>query len=260
METIDQPVETTTQSGFFGKIPSHGDFINRRVSRMFLDAWDSWLQQCLSRSQENLGGAWLDIYLTSPLWRFYLSPGVAGEHAMTGIMMPSVDKVGRYFPLCITAEIQDNIASCDSAFANNWWYNTAEELALTTLKDDFDFDTFDKQVEELELLVTDSATMGHIDQHPCGAMHLPLGSVVGASAPPSGLAHHFLTLAHSSEYSLWWTSGSQRMQSCIIACTQLPSADGYTALLDGQWNHWGWYSPSSVNPAGTASIDNMWNL
>ena len=29
--------------GFYGKLPSHGDFLRRRVSDAFVDAWDAWL-------------------------------------------------------------------------------------------------------------------------------------------------------------------------------------------------------------------------
>ncbi len=46
--------------GFFGKLPSHGDFVRRRVADDFVAGWDSWLQQCLAQSRETLGDAWLD--------------------------------------------------------------------------------------------------------------------------------------------------------------------------------------------------------
>ena len=63
--------------GYFGKFPSHGDFITRRLPRDgFLDIWDSWLQNALATSREQLGEAWLPTYLTSPLWRFALAAGV----------------------------------------------------------------------------------------------------------------------------------------------------------------------------------------
>ena len=58
------------QVGFYGKLPSHGDFLRRRLSDAFVGGWDAWLQDCLAGSREALGDRWLDVYLTSPAWRF----------------------------------------------------------------------------------------------------------------------------------------------------------------------------------------------
>ena len=34
--------------GFFGKLPSHGDFLRRRLSDDFVRTWDDWLEECLA--------------------------------------------------------------------------------------------------------------------------------------------------------------------------------------------------------------------
>lgn len=91
--------------GFYGKVATHGDFVSRRLPRSFLDPWDHWLQDCLRYSQEQLGADWLDVYLTSPVWRFALAPGVCGDGAWTGVLIPGVDRVGRYFPLTVAAPL-----------------------------------------------------------------------------------------------------------------------------------------------------------
>ena len=65
------PVEV----GFYGKLPSHGDFLRRRVSDAFVGGWDAWLQECLAASRAALGERWLDVYLTSPAWRFVCAAG-----------------------------------------------------------------------------------------------------------------------------------------------------------------------------------------
>ena len=44
---------------------------------------------------------WLDGYLASPSWRFLLMPGVMDGQPWAGVLMPSVDRVGRYYPLTI---------------------------------------------------------------------------------------------------------------------------------------------------------------
>src|SRR5688572_18349977 len=87
--------------GFFGKLPCRGDFLRRRVPEEFVAAWDEWLQLCLTQSREQLGDAWRDAYLAGPIWRFVLAEGVCGTGAYAGVLMPSVDRVGRCFPLTI---------------------------------------------------------------------------------------------------------------------------------------------------------------
>jgi len=47
--------------GFYGKLPSHGDFLRRRVSDAFVGVWDGWLQECLTASRTSLGDRWLDV-------------------------------------------------------------------------------------------------------------------------------------------------------------------------------------------------------
>ena len=48
-----------------------------------------------------MGDVWLEAFLEAPVWRFVLPPGLCGARAAIGLIMPSVDKVGRYFPLTL---------------------------------------------------------------------------------------------------------------------------------------------------------------
>ena len=98
-----------TMMGFYGKVASRGDFIERNLPKDFQRSWDAWLSAGLQTSRQQLGEHWLDAYLTSPLWRFALAPGVCGSEAMTGVLMPSIDRVGRYFPLTIACSIKHSI-------------------------------------------------------------------------------------------------------------------------------------------------------
>ena len=73
--------------GLYGKLPSHGDFLCRRMPDAFLETWDAWLQECVADSRATLGGRWLDLYLTSPVWRFAFAAGVCGPAAVLGLMV-----------------------------------------------------------------------------------------------------------------------------------------------------------------------------
>lgn len=90
--------------GWFGKLPTLGDFATRRLPAAFVEPWDQWLALGLASWREHDAG-WLDAYLAGPIWCFELGAGLLGRGSArwSGVLMPSVDRVGRYFPLTIAA-------------------------------------------------------------------------------------------------------------------------------------------------------------
>lgn len=120
--------------GWYGKIPSLGDFVSRRLPGNFIGTWDAWLQTSMAASREQLGEKWLDIYLTSPIWRFILMPETCdNDKIWTGIIMPSIDKVGRHFPLTFATEIEPYPNSFLSLLSAQNWYKALEQVALASL-------------------------------------------------------------------------------------------------------------------------------
>lgn len=89
--------------GFYGKLPSRGDFLRFGLPRSFTDPWDDWLQACLTASKATLGDDWLPAFLEAPVWRFSLAADVCGPDPAVGLFLPSVDKAGRYFPFTLAA-------------------------------------------------------------------------------------------------------------------------------------------------------------
>jgi type VI secretion system protein ImpM len=131
-------------AGFFGKVPTHGDFVSRRLPQDFIAPWDAWMQAGLAESRARLGQGWLPMYLNSPIWRFALGAGVCGPQAWAGVMMPSVDRVGRYFPLTVAAVLGgDGVDPRHGPAGDEAWYGRIETLALSCLKNDFSLARFD---------------------------------------------------------------------------------------------------------------------
>lgn len=91
----------------------------------------------------------MDIYLTSPIWRFGLSAGLCGAEAWAGLMMPSVDRVGRYFPLVVAAPVVSSDALVHLFETGSDWFAALERLALAGLEDGFDVDAFDRALRML---------------------------------------------------------------------------------------------------------------
>jgi type VI secretion system protein ImpM len=120
--------------GAFGKIPALGDFFRLNVTQDFVSAWDEWVQRALVAAKTRLGQAWHDRYMSAPIWRFSLSPGLAGREAMIGVIMPSVDRVGRQYPLTLAGPVPTyaplrTLAQQERVFAE------LENIALDALDD-----------------------------------------------------------------------------------------------------------------------------
>lgn len=90
--------------GAYGKMPALGDFFRLGAEREFVTPWDIWLQNTLLGARQTLGARFEGCYMTAPIWRFSLPPGVAGTQGVVGVLMPSVDRVGRQFPLTLLAQ------------------------------------------------------------------------------------------------------------------------------------------------------------
>lgn len=134
--------------GWFGKLSCLGDFASRRLAPEWVRGCDDWLSRCLAHSQAQRGQQWLPAYLAAPVWRFAWGPQVADAQWWFGLLMPSCDSVGRYFPLVLaqprTAPPQDRFGF---AHLELWWQQMAQ-AALATLNDGASVDAFEAALAE----------------------------------------------------------------------------------------------------------------
>ena len=119
--------------GIFGKLPAKRDYVMNGMPTEFMQVLDPWLQSAVAQSRNDMGEGWLQTYLASPIWRFWLGSRVAGR-TVIGALMPSVDGVGRYFPLCCAGIYDDPIAPPD-VDPHDDWFSVLEENMLATLSD-----------------------------------------------------------------------------------------------------------------------------
>jgi type VI secretion system protein ImpM len=240
METPESNLAEAAVAGLYGKLPGLGDFVTRRLPSQFVHSWDRWLRECMAASQSSLGGDWLSVYLTSPLWRFALTPGIAGQSGWIGVLMPSVDRVGRYFPLTLARQLPDG-ANCVAAVNAGDWFEAAEAIVLATLDDGFRVQDLDQRLlalPGLDLGVPATAT-GTPGQASGDAWQLDLpSSGRPGDAYPLLLARALQDLYLA--YSLWWTTGSERVAPSLLCCQGLPPPEGYAAMLAGRWADQGW--------------------
>ena len=121
--------------GLFGKLPARGDFVRAGLPGSFIEPWDAWLQRAIDAARRTMGERWLPAWLEAPVWRFSLPPWVCGQGAVLGLMIPSVDRVGRYFPLTLAAVYPDGHGVVGGA-AGDAWLDVCEAAGRMALEED----------------------------------------------------------------------------------------------------------------------------
>ena len=184
--------------GFYGKIPARGDFVQAGLPRTFTEPWDCWMQQMVAASRTVLGEAWLPAWLQAVVWRFALSSGICGPGAVLGLWMPSVDRVGRYFPLTLAAVAR----SADAGILlreGGGFLDAAEHAGRETLENDLPPDAL---ATRLYTAISIPPTNAGADPFPC---------------PADG--------------GLWWTGRAPLASTRAVASKGLPDENTFVAML-----------------------------
>ena len=251
--------------GFYGKLPTHGDFLSRRAPDAFVAAWDAWLQAGMAASQAALGDRWLDVYLTSPAWRFVCDGGACGPLPVAGVMVPSIDRVGRYFPLTIVAQLPAALPLLTAATQGAPFFEAAERLLVETLAmEQVNFQHFDARVASLTGELDEIAEPSEVMLAPGAAAILRGGASWQVPIESTGSLAPVLEQMVSAHLAdvyrplvLWWTEGSAMVDPSCLLGAGLPPPSSFGALLNGAWTQHRWReAPATVTrpePEGEAA-------
>ncbi len=122
----------SVSAGFFGKIPTRGDFVRHGLPSDLVRGLDEWWQVVLPGSRARLGEGWTEAWMEAPIWRFLLPPGCCGAGAVAGLWLPSTDKAGRLFPLTLAVAAPDWAGLAEQG----GFLDAAEEAGLTAVEQD----------------------------------------------------------------------------------------------------------------------------
>ncbi len=205
--------------GAFGKIPSLGDFFRLDLPRGFVEPWDAWLQAALLRARESLGEAWNGRYMSAPIWRFSLPAGQAGPQAISGVLMASVDRVGRQYPLTLAATHgAEDLAAAH--FRNVSVFEALELIALEALDDGMTREGLRARLDEV----------AWTPASPVATSFHPGGTTWQSDAPigPTLAAQKIAEQAHACGF--WSTSVESDHR--LMLCHGLPNAGQMAGLFD----------------------------
>jgi type VI secretion system protein ImpM len=222
----------------------------------------------MSASRSALGDRWLDVYLTSPIWRFTAVGGTCGAAPVIGLLVPSVDRVGRYFPLTIVSELPAHVTPFDAATGASQFFDRAEQLAIETLEAEYvDFESFDERLIRLAddlavfsippAIVLQEGASAVLTEQQEGQWHVPIGSTEKIASVFGQMFSACLAAAYDP-LTVWWTEGSSIFDPCCLIARGLPHPDAFAALLDGSWSRYQWRSiPARVASPGAFDVASL---
>lgn len=227
------------ETGWYGKLPGSGDFVSRRVHPAFIEPWDKWLNAMLAGSRERLGEGWREAFLSAPAWRFVLAPGVIGLSGWAGLIVPSVDAVGRYFPLTVVSALPvSELDPVTTVVRAHNWYAEIEPVTQVALTPGAEIETFDAQLLNRRFpkdLVAEepASTEETVPPRSRGqrAIWIPLGAEFQGEAGLRGLAKPL-----AGPYSAWLAEESEIFGRTLMLCEKLPAVEQFCAMLNGEWH------------------------
>ncbi len=222
-------------AGLFGKLPAKRDFIGMNASRRFLEAWEPWLQAGVATSKQMLGDAWIETYNRAPIWRYWLGADFCGE-AMIGAFMPSVDGVGRSFPLAVFVGEGDASLAPPELEPNDAWFAAAEAVLLDALEPGATLELIAEKVGALPLPALEPRTTrdDRLEELAEGGV---LARDAGSEVSSAFLAaRRFGRRRAFASQTFWWTIGGGDFPSLALMEVGLPPAVRFADMLTGAFS------------------------
>jgi type VI secretion system protein ImpM len=172
-------------------------------------------------AHSSLGDGWNACYLSAPIWRFTLPAGQAGPKSVLGVLMPSVDRVGRQFPLTLVVE-HSVTSTALIHFANDSIFTQLENIALAALDEETSVAALAHSLKNLYLtLPVDAEVSGHVYS--------------GVTAFETVLAANVFDERYGQK-AVWTVKGNSDHK--MILCDALPGQTDFMAMLDMAASLW----------------------
>jgi type VI secretion system protein ImpM len=193
-------VSSGWSAGYSGKIPVRGDFVASGLAPSVIKIWDTAISSMLAAAKVTLADRWIDVWLEAPVWRFALAEMTCGPDPLLGLWMPSVDKVGRHFPLMLAATCPRTTPET-MARHGTAWLDAAENAGRAAIADD----------------LTPKQLTAHIPPPP------DLTATADAGVP--------YNLQPDSGSGLWWTDGAPLVAAQGLVLKTMPDAATFCIML-----------------------------
>ncbi|MBD0275466.1 MAG: type VI secretion system-associated protein TagF, partial [Acetobacteraceae bacterium] len=195
------------------------DFLSRGLPASFADPWHAWLVRGIAAARQELAERFEPAYMAAPVWRFVLPPGACGPSPAAGVVLPSVDAVGRLFPLTL-AVASPSLGPPLALAAALPWFQALEEAGRDALASDPEVEAW---LARLAAIPPPAAAA-----QPPRCAHVPLQ---GDAAAPDAAVQPALAGLGAERAVLFWCEGSPFVGACALVAPGLPDGVCFSRLL-----------------------------
>lgn len=114
--------------GWFGKLPSVGDFAGKGIPYSIRENVHQWMASGMAALARMRPKDWQSAYRVSPVWHFLVGAGFWGKSPLAGCLAPSIDKVGRCSPLIVLRSFKKGDVSSILPPESRWLYRVDTAL------------------------------------------------------------------------------------------------------------------------------------
>jgi type VI secretion system protein ImpM len=151
-----------------------------------------------------------------------------------GTLMPSVDAVGRYFPLIVASSRGSAPASAAGFEALAGWYRHVGQAALATLASGATLEVLEQQLGAAPTWRDDTGP-------PPPALELLPGRE-RFNLPEGAPLRHWaeslvwrVSMARYAGHSFWWPTQAAGEPTSLSVVQGLPDPDQFSLMLEGRW-------------------------
>jgi type VI secretion system ImpM family protein len=234
--------------GFHGKLPALGDFVSRGWSAEFSDALDRFVQTAMAAAYAETPARVLEAQGRAVA--LAIRPGTWGRSGWVGLLAPSEDRVGRYFPICVGLETdaQDPPELLAPGWPSRRWTDELLERVLRVQVDAQGAQALMEALPETDRWMTGWCQGSAVPD--TVSARLPEDAQTWRGAAQVAFAGPWARLSEPQRVSALQAAARARVFGVVMAedgSHHTWFADGsaqngsaFAALFDGRWAHWGW--------------------
>lgn len=228
MNTPAESLQPTVTVGFTGKVPVNADYVTRFLPPVFTDFWDRWVDEGLQGSKKCLGEEWQSAFLVAPVWHISILPGILGPTGWLGVMIPSVDQSGRYYPFLVASSFSSDQHHLPGS---QLILERVEEIAIAALDEGISLQALEILCEQEKLNQSESLL--------CQTVALPLEGSASDYSFKLNLHPELSTLCLSGNGTgrllgspvCFWSSGSPFMKPAVHFFATLPESSFFSSMI-----------------------------
>ncbi|WP_034912035.1 type VI secretion system-associated protein TagF [Erwinia sp. 9145] len=189
----------TPAIGWYGKLPSAGDFLKRRFPDAIWQQWTHWFQVGLLNWQQNEEQRpdSEQKFSSAPVWNFIVPPMLGSQLVQMGCLLPARDSVGRQYPVCALMTFSPQSWAHSQLSMAGEWYQQLGRVLIQAVREGYSATRLDEALLSVPT-----------PQVPSDAQRSEILEVIGPVDQPCTLSWRQACESFDPQRptSFWWTN------------------------------------------------------